>query len=564
MMKTILLPFITRPLPLLLALLLVAGCTNTPLVKSKAAIATAHPLATQAGFRALDQGGNAFDAAVAAASVLSVVEPYSAGLGGGGFWLLQDKKGESIVIDAREKAPEHAHRNMYLNNRGEPLSGKPSVNGPMAAAIPGQAAAFAHISKHYGIRPLAANLSDAVRLANKGFRVDNKYQRLAGYRLKTLNQHPYSKKIFLESGAVPSSHFIIKQPQLADTLRLLGRKGHKGFYKGAIAEKLVADVKANGGIWTLQDLNEYQIVERPPIIFEYDDATVITPPPPSSGGVALQQMLNILEQFDTSEMSKIEKTHLITEIMRRVYRDRAEWLGDADFVDIPVKQLTSNSYLSYLASTIDLAKATPSKQLAPAGNSDEGTHTTHLSVVDKWGNKVSATLSINLPFGSAFTSSSTGVLLNNEMDDFSIKPGTPNAYGLVGNEQNAIAPGKRPLSSMTPTIINSSESEAIIGTPGGSRIITMVLLGVLDYMDKKPVSEWVSTPRFHHQYLPDAIQHEPDTFTENEIQKLKEMGHKLKNVKRNYGNMQAIHINKLTGTIEAASDPRGEGQAIVR
>ena len=561
MMKARLLPFTTL-LPLLL--LLMAGCASTPPINSKAAIATAHPLATQAGFRALDQGGNAFDAAVAAAAVLSVVEPYSAGLGGGGFWLLQDKNGESIVIDAREKAPEKAHRNLYLDKGGKLLPGKPSVNGPMAAAIPGQAAAFAHISRFYGLRPLTANLSDAIRLAKKGFRVDKKYRKLAGYRLEALNQHPYSKKIFLENGAPPSKHFVIKQPALANTLRLLGRKGHKGFYKGATAEKMVADVNANGGIWTLRDLNEYQIIERDPIVFEYENTTILAPPLPSSGGIALQQMLNILERFDTHEMSKIEKTHLIAEIMRRVYRDRAEWLGDADFVDVPVKQLTSNSYLSYLADTIDLEKATPSKQLAPAGYGDEGTHTTHLSVVDKWGNKVSATLSINLPFGSAFTSESTGVLLNNEMDDFSIKPGTPNAYGLIGNEQNAIAPGKRPLSSMTPTIVESSESAAIIGTPGGSRIITMVLLGILDYIDEKPVEEWVHTPRFHHQYLPDAIQHEPDTFTEDEIKKLKDRGHKLKNVKRKYGNMQAIHINKITGTVNAASDPRGEGQAIVR
>ena len=552
---------------LLLAILLpllIAGCASHSPIESKAAIATAHPLATQAGFRALDQGGNAFDAAVASAAVLSVVEPYSAGLGGGGFWLLQDKNGKSIVIDAREKAPEHAHRNMYLSTSGDLLPGKPSVNGPMAAAIPGQAAAFSHISRYYGLRPLAANLSDAIRLANKGFRVDKKYQRLADYRLNALRQHPYSKKIFLENGASPSNHFIIKQPELANTLHLLGRKGHKGFYKGTIAEKLVADVKASGGLWTLQDLSEYQVIERSPIVFEYNDTRVLAPPPPSSGGIALQQMLSILERFDTSEMNRVEKTHLITEVMRRAYRDRAEWLGDADFIDIPLKQLTSNSYLSYLASTIDLTKVTPSNQLAPTGYENEGTHTTHFSVVDKWGNKVSATLSINLPFGSAFTSASTGVLLNNEMDDFSIKPGIPNAYGLTGNEKNAIAPGKRPLSSMTPTIIESSESAAIIGTPGGSRIITMVLLGILDYIDGKAVNEWVNTPRFHHQYLPDTIQHEPDTFTEDEIQKLKDMGHTLKNVKRKYGNMQAIHINKITGAIEAASDPRGEGQAIVR
>lgn len=544
--------------------LLLVGCASNQPAISKAAVATAHPLATQAGFRALDQGGNAFDAAVAAAAVLAVVEPYSAGMGGGGFWTLQDKNGSAIVIDAREQAPEQAHRDMYLDTNGDLLPGKPSTNGPLAAAIPGQAAAFAHISKHYGIRPLSANLTDAIRIAERGFRVDKKYQQLAHYRQNVLNQYPASADLFLQNGQIPSDGYIVKQAALANTLSQLARYGHKGFYEGDIAKQLVADIRAAGGIWTTTDLSQYRIVERAPIIFDYEDATIITTPPPSSGGIALQQMLKILERFDTSEMDRVEKVHLITEIMRRAYRDRAEWLGDPDYVNVPYDQLTATSYLYTLAKGIDLTMATPSSQLTPARVDDSGTHTTHLSVLDKWGNKVSATLSINLPFGSAFTSQSTGVLLNNEMDDFSIKPGTPNTYGLVGNEQNAIAPGKRPLSSMTPSIIETTDSSAIIGTPGGSRIITMVLLGILDYMEGKPVNQWVQTPRYHHQYLPDVIQHEPDTFSETEKQALVERGHQLKDVKRQYGNMQAIYRNRSTGEVEAASDPRGVGQAIVR
>ena len=553
-------------LAILLPLLLLEGCASAPPATSKAAIATAHPLATQAGFRALDQGGNAFDAAIASAAVLSVVEPYSAGLGGGSFWLLQNKNGKSIVIDAQGKAPEKAHRNMYVDKRGERLQDKPSTNGAIAAAIPGQAAAFSHISEHYGIRPLAANLSDAIRLANKGFRVDRKYQRLANYRLRSLNKHAYSKKIFLEDGTAPTNHYIIKQAKLARTLNLLGKKGHKGFYEGETAEKLIADVTSSGGIWTLQDLNEYQVIERPPIIFDYKNSTIIAPPPPSFGGFALQQMLNILEQFDTSKLNKIERAHLISEIMRQAYRDKAEWLGDADFIDIPLKQLTSSAYLNYLANTIDSAKVTASEQisLSEHEHEDKNTRATHLSIVDKWGNKVSATLTINLPFGSAFTSPSTGVLLNNEMDEFSIQPGKPNVYGLVSSEKNAIAPGKRPLSSMTPLIIESPESVAIIGTSGGVQTITTTLIGVLDYIDNKTANEMVNTPRFHHQHLPNAIQHEPSTFSENEIQELKVMGHTLTNTKRQYGDMQSIYINKLTADIEAASDPRGKGQAIVR
>jgi gamma-glutamyltranspeptidase/glutathione hydrolase len=274
-------------------------------------------------------------------------------------------------------------------------------------------------------------------------------------------------------------------------------------------------------------------------------------------------MLRMLEQFDWQSLSEADQLHLLTEVMRRAYRDRAEYLGDPDFVDVPVAELISKVRNAQWANSIDMTQATPSLDLDGPKNIEEGFHTTHLSVVDSKGNRVSATLSINLPFGSAYTIPGTGILLNNEMDDFSAKPGEPNAYGLVGNEANAIAPGKRPLSSMSPSMLESDDSIAVLGTPGGSRIISMVFLGTLEYLQGKPVEEWVSRPRVHHQYLPDVIQHEPDVIADDVKKELESRGHKFADVGREYGNMQAILIDKKSGKVTAASDPRGIGSSVV-
>lgn len=543
-----------------------SACASQPQPQfpQTAAIASAHPLATQAGHRVLDQGGNAFDAAVATAAVLSVVEPYSAGLGGGGLWLLYDARQQRwTLIDAREMAPQAAHRDMYLDAQGQPRNDKPSINGPLAAAIPGQPAAFAHIVRHYGRLPLSAVLRDAIHLARHGFRTGHLYEQRAAQRLSALQQYPTSAALFLDEGKAPAAGTLIRQPQLARTLHLLGLKGHAGFYEGEVAQALVEDVRQGGGIWTEQDLANYRIVERTPLQATYPEGVrVITPPPPSSGGIAIIQMLNILYQLDWQNLDPITRTHVIVEAMKLAYRDRATYLGDTDFVEVPIDLLTSPEYARDLAATISLDQAAP-----VAGQSsipDPSMHTTHLSVMDRHGNLVSATLSINLPFGSAFTSRQTGVLLNNEMDDFSLKPGSPNSYGLVGTEQNSIAPGKRPLSSMTPTVIETPEQVAVLGTPGGSRIISMVLLGVLDMLAGNPPDSWVSLPRFHHQYLPDRLQFEPGAFTLEQQAALRDLGHHLLELERTYGNMQAILWDKTTGTQQAASDPRGEGQAIAR
>lgn len=538
---------------------------STPLsIPKQAAIASAHPLATQAGMDILNQGGNAFDAAVAVAASLGVVEPYSAGLGGGGFWLIHDAKAnKSIFIDAREKAPSSAHANLYLKEDGS-VNRDIAVNGALAAGIPGQAAAFVHLAEKYGQLPLKKTLAAAIQQANEGFPVYSHYQKLIGYRLEALKRYPTSASIFLNNKQqIPEMGALIKQPDLAWTLQQIADKGFDGFYKGESARRLVAGVQAANGIWTLDDLANYNIIERQPIEIEYKGHKVVSAPPPSSGGIAIAAMLNMLSQYELNTLNNADKTHLIVETMRRAYKDRAEFLGDPDFVDVPTAELISLERAKAYVTGIDMNKATNSLSLKGPKNIQEGFHTTHFSVLDKAGNRVSATLSINLPFGSAFTVANTGVVLNNEMDDFSAKPGEPNAYGLVGNAANAIAPNKRPLSSMSPSFVESNDAVALIGTPGGSRIITMVMLGILEHIDEKPVGDWVGRSRFHHQYLPDVIQHEPNTFSAAEINALESKGHKLKNIGREYGNMQAILWDKKTGAVTAASDPRAFGESQV-
>lgn len=531
---------------------------------SQAAIASAHPLATRAGLDILAHGGNAFDAAVAVAASLGVVEPYSAGLGGGGFWLLYDAgTAQYRFIDARETAPAAAHRDYYLNRDGSVNRDK-AVNGPSAAAIPGQPAALAYIAQQYGQLPLKKTLRSAIEQARNGFPVDDHYRDMANYRLHMLQRYPASAAVFLDDNQIPDNGFVLQQPDLAQTLEILARDGADGFYRGATASRLLAAVQAAGGEWSAADLENYRIVERQPIHVRYGNLEVISAPPPSSGGIALVEMLNMLSHFQWQSMEKVPQTHLLTEIMRRAYRDRAEFLGDPDFVDVPVTELLSEARAGQWADSIDMTQATPSPELNGPQTTAEGFHTTHLSVVDKDGNMVSATLSINLPFGSAFTAAGTGVLLNNEMDDFSARPDEPNAYGLTGDQANAIAPGKRPLSSMTPAIISTPQQTAILGTPGGSRIISMVFLAVLEHLQGKPVTEWVSRPRFHHQYLPDVLQHEPGTFSDQEKVALTRMGHRLSNTGREYGNMQAILWDHRSGEVTAASDPRGIGRAEVR
>ncbi len=528
---------------------------------SASAVASAHPIATAAGHEILAAGGNAFDAAVAVSATLAVVEPAGSGIGGGGFWLLhRAKDGFETMIDGREQAPLAAHRDLYLDKNGELIPGL-SMNGPLAAGIPGEPAALVHIAEKYGRLSLSKSLAPAIRAARDGFTVDEQYRKLAAFRLKQMRKDPETATIFLYRNDVPPVGHVIKQADLANTLTAIAKQGHAGFYRGDVAKKLVEAVRQAGGIWSLQDLNNYQVIERTPIYGDYNGIRITSAAPPSSGGIALVTMLNILSGFELNKMDETARIHTIVEAMRRAYRDRAEYLGDPDFTNIPTDKLTHPFYADGLRNSIRSDRASISSDLPGAVQNSSGQDTSHFSILDQEGNRVAATLSINYPFGATFTPPGTGVLLNNEMDDFSAKPNTPNAYGLVGAEANAIAPGKRPLSSMSPTFLETDSRLAILGTPGGSRIITMVLLGTLEFANNKPIADWVSQPRFHHQFLPDTIQFEHHALTETQQQKLKSLGHNLKAMTRQYGNMQAILWHKQSNDVEAASDPRGIGFA---
>lgn len=529
-----------------------------------AAVASAHPLATAAGHDILATGGNAFDAAVAVSAALAVVEPYSSGIGGGGFWLLhRAADGFETMVDGRERAPLAASRDMYLDDKGEVVPGA-SMNGPLSAGIPGEPAALAHISKQYGRLALSQVLAPAIRYAREGFPVTEHYRRMAGFRLEVLRSHPQAAALFLRDGEVPPLGYRIRQPGLARTLEAIAAQGARGFYGGEVGKALVTTVRKAGGIWQRQDLEQYRTVERKPLRSRYHDLTVTSAAPPSSGGVALATMLNILTRYPLAKLDTVQRDHLIIEAMRRAYRDRAEYLGDTDFVQVPLARLTSPDYAAGLAASIRLDRATASRELPTATADPGGNHTTHFSILDREGNYVSATLSINYPFGSGFVAGTTGVLLNDEMDDFSAKPGVPNAYGLVGAEANAIAPGKRMLSSMSPTFVSGPDGVAILGTPGGSRIITMVLLGILEHAAGKGPSAWVSRPRFHHQYLPDTVYYEADAFSDEEAFALEALGHRLEKADATWGNMQAVLWDQQRNKVDAASDPRGEGEALVR
>ena len=531
----------------------------------KSAIASAHPLATKAGFEILAQGGNAFDAAVAVSAALAVVEPTSSGLGGGGFWLLhRAKDGFEVVLDGREKAPLAAHKDMYLDQNGEVIADL-SKNGALAAGIPGMPAAIVHLAKKYGRLPLAQSLQPAIRYAREGFMPTADYRKLLAARQSVIEKNPEAARIFLENGQIPSTNFVLKQPDLAHTLENLAQFGAKGFYQGETAKKLLDDVKAAGGIWTQKDLDAYQVIERAPVYGSYRGIKITSVPPPSSGGIVLVEALNILSAYDLSKLDDAARKHLISEAMRRAYHDRALYLGDSDFVSIPMKQLLSPDYAAGLRSTIRTDKALPSDFLSGELTATKaGTDTTHFSIMDAEGNRVAATLSINSVFGAGFVAKGTGVVLNNEMDDFVSKVGAMNSYGLVGSSANAIAPGKRMLSSMTPTFLEDDARVAILGTPGGSRIISMVLLATLDFAEHHAPQSWVKLPRFHHQYLPDVIEYEENSFSPETMTALSKLGHHLKQVSAPYGDMQAIELQKKTGLLSAASDPRGEGLAEVR
>lgn len=547
--------------PLLLVVLVPARAAETP---NRAAIASAHPLASAAGMEVLAAGGNAFDAAVAVSAALTVVAPYGAGMGGGGFWLLHRAEDRfETFVDGREKAPLAATRDMYLDASGRPIT-KASREGPLAAGIPGLPAALVHIAETYGALPLADTLAPAVRLAREGYPLWPRLRSGLVMRRQLLSRWPAAKEIFLVDGEPPPMGHLIVQPQLAETIERIAEEGHDGFYRGTVAEALVRGARAGGGIWTLEDLAAYDVVEREPIVATWRGTRALMAPPPSSGGVAMANIFQILSAYDLERHSRTKQVHLLVEAMRRAYRDRAVYLGDPDFVNVPVAQLTHPFYAAGQRASIRMDRATSSANLPGFTVVVRGDQTTHYSILDTEGNRVAGTISLNSWFGGGYMEPETGVILNNEMDDFSVKPGVQNIYDLVGAGANAIEPGKRMLSSMSPTILESERGVAILGTPGGSRIISMITLATVQWMQGADAATMVSRPRFHHQYLPDQLVHEPDAFTGEEAEALRALGHELSVAGRFYGNMQVVTWDFESGEVEAASDPRGQGDREVR
>jgi len=528
-----------------------------------AAIASAFPLATEAGKQILAKGGNAFDAAVAVASALAVVESCCSGLGGGGFFLIRRASdGHEAMIDLREMAPGSSTRDMFLDKDGNAVASL-SRDSALAAGIPGEPAGFAYLAKKYGKLPLSVSMAPAIKLAREGFPLYERMRGAVSFKKGAFLKTDDAARVFLDNGEVPAIGYLVKQPDLAASLELLATKGADGYYKGAFAKKLVAGVQQLGGNWTEADLANYKVVERAPVVGHYRGARIVSGSPPASGGVALIDALNILEGFDLDKVDTATRTHLIVEAMRRVHRDRAVYLGDPDFVDVPVARLINDYYADGQRASIRMDKATPSASLPGVDAAPAGTQTTHFSVIDKQGNMVAATLTLNFFFGSGLMVPGTGILLNNQMDDFSAKAGVPNGFQLIGAEANAIAPKKRPLSSSTPTFVEGPRGLMIIGSPGGSRIPGMVILGTLSFLEGKNAQEVVSAPRFHHQFSPDILEFEPGTLNADERAQLELRGHVLKEGSRKWGNTQVVTWDYKTGKIEAASDPRGVGEGLV-
>jgi len=514
------------------------------------ALATPHPLATAAGAEILDEGGNAFDAAVAVSAMLTVVASQSTGIGGGGFFLLhREPDGLEVMVDAREVAPQAATATMFQDRKGVAIP-RASLEGAKAAAIPGLPAAWQHVAQKYGSRPLARLLAPAIRVARDGHAIE-------APKAAMLAQVDHFSKaaaaVWLPGGQPPAAGTVIRQPDLAATLERVARDGRAGFYQGELAARLVAGVREAGGIWTPDDLRLYRVVERKPLRFFFRDYRITAAPPPSAGGVTLAQALAMLEARSWPPADPVQARHELVEAMRRAYRDR-QVLGDPDFVPPPLYRLLSREYLLPLARAIRPDAATPSAPAAPPAR--EGNNTAHFSIVDARGNRVAATETVNTEFGSGFMPPGTGVLLNNEMDDFAASLTASNAYGLVGSAANAIAPGKRPLSSMAPTFVEGPRGLLVVGSKGGSTIISQVLLGILGFVQGQDALQIVAAPRVHHQYLPDRIAFEPAALGEAEQAALRARGHELQARPGGWGNMQAVWWDRSGNRLEAASDPQ--------
>ena len=533
-----------------------------PVYARKAMVVAQEPLAADAGLQVLKSGGNAVDAAVATGFALETTYPFAGNIGGGGFMLIRLADGRTTFIDFREKAPGLASHNMYLDTRGDAT--RDSIEGWRAAGVPGSVAGFELAHKKYGRKSWAELVDPAVKLARDGFPVSYALARSLRDSAKLLERFPESKRIFLKGGAFYEMGDVLVQPELARTLERIAQQGSRGFYEGETARMLAAEMSKNGGLITLADLKNYKAVERHPLEGDYKGYHIVTAPPPSSGGIGILQMLGMLEGsgYEKGGAGSAATFHYLAEVMRRYYADRSEYLADPDFYHVPVRHLLDPTYIRKRRGSIDANRATSSGQIGAGGPfGAESTETTHYNVVDAEGNAVAVTYTLNNGYGSGVTVPGLGFLLNDEMDDFAAKPGTSNLFGLVQGEANAIQPGKRPLSSMTPTmVLRGGKLYLMLGAPGGSRIITAVLEVMLNVIDfGMNIQEAIDAPRIHHQWKPDRLDIEkgisPDT-----IALLKARGHHIEETKPVViARVEAILIDG--GWLEGGQDGRGSGKA---
>lgn len=547
-----------------------------PVHEKHAVVVSVHEEASKAGVAILRQGGNAVDAAVATGFALAVVHPAAGNIGGGGFMLVRFADGKTHFLDYREKAPKAASRNMYLDDKGNVIPDA-SLVGYKAVGVPGSVAGMVYAQKKWGKLSLRQVMQPAINLARNGVRLT--YEEAQSMHERHLGDFPDSKRIFQRNGKYYEAGELFVQSELARTLERIAANPND-FYKGAMARELAAEMKRGGGLITAEDMAAYDVKERQPIRGTYRGYEIISAPPPSSGGVTLLETLNILEGYDVSKMGNrsANSIHLTAEAFRRAFYDRAEFLGDPDFSQLPIPQLIDKKYAAAWRTSLDMMRSSASQELRrPSGFGDldrqastrgayvgpEPENTTHYSVVDQQGNAVAVTTTLNDGFGSRVTAGKLGFLLNDEMDDFTSKPGVPNGYGLIQGEANAIAPGKRPLSAMAPTIVlKDGKLLLVLGSPGGPRIISTVaniLLGVVDYgLD---IQQAVNAPRFHHQWEPDVIYVERVGFSPDTLKLLEDRGHKIK-VEGYWSDGECIAVDPRTGELLGAPDGRSGGKAV--
>ncbi len=537
-------------------------------------VVAAHPLASAAGAAMLNRGGNAIDAAVAASFVISVVRPQSTGLGGGGFMLYHDQaRKRQRIFDFRERAPLKANAKMFINDRGDYktvfFNGQqvkdPAIVGHLSVAVPGLVKGLVEIHRELGKLKLSEVIAPAIDVASKGFPVYPSLAKEIKEREQWLRLYPGSRQVFFKDGKPLEAGQKLVQSDLAETLKLIAATGYRDFYEGETSKKIVSEIKKGGGVLDTTDLRSYRMIERVPVSSYYRGHRVISMPPPSSGGVHIIEMLNMLEQKDLSKLHPRGATylHYLAEVMRRAFADRAKEMGDPDFVDIPTHRLTSKAYAKNLAASIDPQKVTPSSTMGLSAPTGESPSTSHISVMDQWGNAVATTQTVNYSFGSCVVAEGTGVVLNDEMDDFTTKPGGSNAFGLVTGPKNDIAPGKTPLSSMSPTMIldKKGQVELVAGSPGGPRIINAVLQTITNVIDfKMSLLDAVHATRIHHQWMPDTLRYENNALDDDTKKRLTAIGHLLTPIET-VGDVQAISRDS-SGMIHGVSDIRSDGKPV--